>query len=445
MKRADYTCSALCAGLLLACCTGCLTQPATSAPAKQSGSDELVTVKTLSPQKTSLRRTTTQPATVRAFYQAEIYAQVAGYLDELSADIGQQVDLDTELGTIAVPELHKSRQRQEATIRRLEAEEKRAAAEITVAQANAESAAALLKQAEAERRSAEAQLSADKIEHERVRDLVQNKALAKRLGDEAFERFESAKAAKAAAEAAADSADANVDVADAKTEAARADVAIAQAATEVASSELEELVERIAYATLRSPFKGIVTQRSADPGDLIRNAPTSSPRDSPPLFVIAQLDKVRVCVQVPERDAPWANHGDPATLTFQALPGQSFPGTVSRVAGCLDESTRTMTVEIDLDNPAHKLLPGMFGQATILLEEHDSLVLPASAVRYDETGRSYVYVIDPDDRVQVVDVTVGLDDGLVIEITAGLTGTERVVDAMLGRLKPGQKVRVQDQ
>jgi len=406
----------------------------------------LVTIKTLSPERVPLRRTTTQPAIVHAYFQAEIYAKVAGYLEELNADIGQQVDAGRVLATIAVPEMERSREKQEATIRRLKADEKRAAAEITVAQAGVESAKAALEQARADVSSADAQLNANRIEYERVNDLVQNKAVAESLRDEALQRYESAQAAKLAVEAAVVSANANVSVAGAKLEATRADLAAAQARTEVASKELEELDALMSYATLRSPFKGIVTERHADPGDLIRNAPTSSGPDSPPLFVIAEVDKVRVRVPVPERDAPWANVGDPATLTLQALPGQSFAGNVSRVAGSLDESTRTIAVEIDLENPGYKLLPGLFGEATIVLEEHpNSLVLPAGAVRYDETGNSYVYAIDPAGRVQVVDVTTGLDDGHLIEITNGLTGDERVADAMIGRLKPGQEVQVQEQ
>ncbi|MFH1267418.1 MAG: efflux RND transporter periplasmic adaptor subunit, partial [Planctomycetota bacterium] len=167
--------------------------------------------------------------------------------------------------------------------------------------------------------------------------------------------------------------------------------------------------------------------------------------DSPPLFVIAALDKVRVRVSVPERDAPWANVGDQATMTFPALPGESFSGKVARIAGSLDESTRTMTIEIDLENPQNRLLPGMFGESTIELEEQaDSLVLPAGAVRYDEDGGSYVYVVDPTDQVRVVEVVTGLDDGHEIQITEGLSGNERVANAMIGRLKEGQKVVVRD-
>ena len=92
----------------------------------------------------SLSRTTTQPAIIHPYYQAEVYAKVSGYLKELNTDIGQPVDAGSVLGTIAVPEMGKSREKREATVRRLQADEKRAAAEITVAQANTESAAASL-------------------------------------------------------------------------------------------------------------------------------------------------------------------------------------------------------------------------------------------------------------------------------------------------------------
>jgi len=102
-----------------------------------------------------------------------------------------------------------------------------------------------------------------------------------------------------------------------------------------------------------------------------------------------------------------------------------------------------MLVEIDLPNEDGRLLPGMYGEATVLLEEHvDSLVLPAGAVRYDEAGRSYVYVIDGENKVRHVDVTTGLDEGARIEIVAGLDGSERIATAMIGRLVDGQVVAV---
>jgi RND family efflux transporter MFP subunit len=403
----------------------------------------MVSVKTLSPEKTTLRRTTTQPATIRANYQAEVYAKVGGYLKELNADIGQEVDAGAVLATIAVPEMVKSREKQEADIRRLQADEKRAAAEITVAEANAESAQAVLEQAEADVAAADALLKAARSEYERVDELVQNQALAERLRDEALKRYESAQAAKAAVESAVVSAGANLGVAKAKLEAAQADLVAAQSRTEVASKELEELDALMAYATLQSPFKGVVTERHADPGDLIRNAPSSSGPDSPPLFVIAELARLRVRITVPESHTPWVNEGDAVTLVAPALPDRRFEVQVDRIARSLDKSTRTMTVEADLSNPDYAILPGMYAEATIELDEKpDALVLPAAAVRFDEEGHSRVYLVDQDNTVEVVDVSTGFDDGKQIEILSGLDENARVIDATARRLAPGQPVKI---
>jgi RND family efflux transporter MFP subunit len=159
------------------------------------------------------------------------------------------------------------------------------------------------------------------------------------------------------------------------------------------------------------------------------------------VFTVTQLDKVRVRVALPERDAPLADVGDPAKLTFQALPGQVFEGHIARTASVLDRQTRTMMVEIDLENSQQHLLPGMFGQATITLTPAiASLTLPANTVRFDEKGNSYVYVVDARNEVAVVDVEVGLDDGSQLQIIAGLDGDEKVVAPVLRRLRAGQKV-----
>ena len=444
MVRANYVLGVLGAGVLFASCAGCSTQATMSAQAEESEDQDLVTVKAVSPERTSLSRTTTQPATIHAYYHAEVYAKVSGYLEELNADIGDQVDAGTVLGTIAVPEMVKSREKQEATIRRLQAEEKRAAAEITVAEANIESAQAALEQARADVGGTDAQLKAHGIEYERVNDLVENKAVAARLRDESLERYESAQATKLAAEAAVGSASADLGVARAKLEAARADLDTTRALTDVALKELEELDALMSYATLRSPFEGVVTERHADPGDLIRNAPSSSGPDSPPLFVIAELDKVRVRITVPENQAPWANEGDAVTLVVPALPDRKFEGKIDRIARSLDQSTRTMTVEADLPNPDRVLLPGMYGEATIELDKKaGALILPAGAVRYDEEGNSRVYVVDENNTITVAEVSTGFDDGKRIEILSSLDENARVIDAMVGRLAPGQSVRIQ--
>ena len=427
-------------------CCGCQSEPGAQTVADQVQGEELVRVKVVRPQKTTLQQKTTQPATLHAYHQAELFAKVSGYLKELKVDIGSSVEKDDVLGTIKVPELEKAHERQEATILHLTEEEKRSQAGIDLAKANVQAAVASRDQAKADINKTDAQLTADRAEFVRVEELVSTKSIAGRLLDEARKKLESSQAAKTSAEAASNSAEANVSVANSQQAVAAAELDASKAATDVARKQLEEMDVLMAYATLKSPFKGVVIERNVDPGDLVRNIQTASDYRSRPLFVIAQLDKIRVRIAVPENEAPWAEVGDTVTLQLRAMPGRKIPGRINRTAGALDESTRTMLIEVDLPNTEGALLPGMYGEATIILEEKaDALMLSAAAVRYNATGGSFVYVVDSGGTIRKFDVTTGLDDGKEIEITSGLNENARVVDSMIGTLEPGQKVQADEQ
>jgi RND family efflux transporter MFP subunit len=395
---------------------------------------------TVAVETKAVERNCTQPATIHAFYEARVFAKTSGYVAELNVDIGSQVQAGDILAVLDVPEVVAQYEREQAALARLSAGVAQTEAGIVVAKAELLAAESTQQQAQADEQKFDAQLKADESEHKRVSELVEQRAVAERLLDEATKRLDASKAAKTAAVALTAAAAAQIEVAKAKQVAAEAALTAAQADVEVGQKRLEELQALMNYAELRAPFDGVVVERHVEPGDLVRNSQTSE--SSKPLLVIAQLDKVRIRVAIPERDAPLANVGDPASITFPALPRESFEGTIARIAGGLDERTRTMLVEIDLPNPEGKLIPGMFGQATILLESRpDQVALPASAVRYDEQGRSYVYIVDDNETIQIVDVATGVDDGHQIEITSGLIGGERVVGPMLHRLKSGEKVR----
>jgi HlyD family secretion protein len=102
-----------------------------------------------------------------------------------------------------------------------------------------------------------------------------------------------------------------------------------------------------------------------------------------------------------------------------------------------------MTVEADLPNPDGKLIPGMFGQASIKIASQVAAnMLPSRAVRFSETGQAFVYVVSPDETISIANVTMGSDNGNSIEILAGVQPGERVVDAHLKRFTAGQKVTV---
>jgi HlyD family secretion protein len=432
-------------GACLAAAPLSLTGCNQDAPGQQPVAHDLPTVSVVSPTVTTIHHTTTQPATVHAYHQAQIYAKVSGYLDVLNVDIGQEVTKDETLGVISVPEMLKSREKQEADIRRLVAEEGKAAAGIKLATAQVASANAALDRAKADISTAVSILTADKSEFDRVTDLVNQKAVAARLLDEAKQKYESSQSAKASADAALQSATAAVTVAQEQEAVAKAEETAAKAETDVARSQLGEIDAMINYATLKAPFAGVVTQRHVDPGDLVRNIQTAPESSRKPLFEVSQVDRVRVRISIAENEAPLAGENDAVSLRLRALPDRPFDGVIKRAAGRLDEGTRTMLVEMELKNEEGLLLPGMYGEATISLEETaNALVLPATAVQFDETGNSSVYVVGADDSISVVAVTTGHDDGKQIQILSGLDASARVVDGKLGRLKDGDKVKTVD-
>lgn len=399
-----------------------------------------VAVKAVAVVQQDVPRTTVQPATVHAYYEAEIHARATGYIKELQADIGDYVDAGAVLAVIDVPEMQKQHETIEARIARFEAEQQRAEAGVELASANVRSVEAKLDQAKSELNRADASLVAAEAEFKRTQDLVERQSLERRMLDEVRKKRDSQLANKEAVSSAITAAEADVAVSKAQQVSAEADVRAAESETAIARRQLEELEVLIEYAELKAPFAGVVTRRTVDPGDLVRQ---DSP-DRGALFVVSHIEKVRVRMPVPEADAASVNVGDAVSLRFPSFPNEdALTATVSRVSGSLDPSTRTMLVEAELPNPQQKLLPGMFGQATITLATKTAAnMLPARAVRFDESGNAYVYVLGQDETVSVVDVTTGMDDGRSIEILAGVTAGQKVVDANLKRLVDGQRVKL---
>tara|TARA_R110002072_G_scaffold303141_1_gene495690 strand:+ start:136 stop:1476 length:1341 start_codon:yes stop_codon:yes gene_type:complete len=409
----------------------------------ESTVDNTPTVRLVAAERTTIERTTTQPATIHAYHQAEIHAKVAGYLSELKVDIGQTVEKGDILGVISVPEMQISYERKQAEIRSLEAEQESAAAGVKLAQADVQAAQAQQSQAAAEVAQTDAQLNADTSEFNRVTQLVEQKAVAGRLLDEARQKLEASTSAKAAVQAALQSAVADVTVAREKAAVAEAAVKAAAAQTDVVRKELEELAAMMQYAVLKAPFKGVVTRRHVDPGDLVRNIQDASESSREPLFEIAQVDRIRLRIAIPEMEATLTRVENAVSLKLRSLPDRKFEGRISRISRRLDESTRTMLVEVDMDNTEGLLIPGMYGEATVTLQQTpDALVIAATAVQFDTTGNSSVYVVE-NGAVRVVPVVTGHDDGRQIQILSGIDETAKIAAGRIGHFKDGQKVRVE--
>ncbi|MEL6105795.1 MAG: efflux RND transporter periplasmic adaptor subunit [Planctomycetota bacterium] len=379
--------------------------------------------------------TTTQPATVHPFFETEIRGRVAGYVKSISADIGDPVQAGQVLANVDVPEMEKQRLVLESRVHLMDAKETGAAAGVELAEAGLESSRAKLRQAEAEIAQADAMLAAAEAKFARTRLLVERRSIEARVLDEVREERDAAAAKRDAAGSAVGAASAEVRVATAEVQSAQAMLQTAQAETAIATNELAELDVMMAYATIVAPFSGVITERAVQLGDLIGE-------HSETLFVLSQIDTVRIQVPVPEIEAPFIRRGDALSLRFPSFSDEPpITATITRRSGRLSPSTRMMTVEAEMKNPDGKLLPGMFGEATITADNKVArTVLPSRAVRFDETGNAFVYRMEDDNRVRVTPVTTGADTGTEIEILSGLDVGQVVIDAHLKRFSEGEEV-----
>ena len=219
---------------------------------------------------------------------------------------------------------------------------------------------------------------------------------------------------------------------------AKQDVDNAEAAAHAARHLRDSRKSMLEYTKVSAPFDGTITARFADPGAFIPAA-TGSATQTVPFFTIMNLSTVRIYVSVPQEAALWASKGIPAIITSRELPGKEFRSTVTRTTMALDPSTRTLLVEIDLPNPDLGLRPGMFVTATLQLEERpEVLAIPPSALVSNTNGKS-VFAVE-NGAVRQIPVTVGLDDGMWVEITDGLQEDMEIVAVGKTGLKNGQTV-----
>jgi RND family efflux transporter MFP subunit len=216
---------------------------------------------------------------------------------------------------------------------------------------------------------------------------------------------------------------------------AKQDVDLAEASYLSAKHALEQLAVMLDYTKVRAPYNGIVTARFVDPGALIQAA-TSSATQAVPLFTIMDAAVLRFYVSVPQEDAPYIKKGTPVTIVLKDLGGKTLEAAVTRSTMSLDPSTRTMLVEIDVPNPRHALVPGMFAEVILTLRQHrDALVIPPAALISDNSDNA-VFVVEQG-VARRVPVGTDIDDGVWVEVTTGLTGFEDVVVVGKARLTDG--------
>ena len=212
-----------------------------------------------------------------------------------------------------------------------------------------------------------------------------------------------------------------------------------QATLAAALANVRRLEQLQSYEKVYAPFDGVITARNVDVGALIDAGNTGQPAA---LFELAETDRLRIFANVPQDDASYVAPGTKAQLSLSQFPGRTFAGSVVRTSGAIDPRTRTLRVEVDLDNPDGTLLPGAFAQLSLALTHTDpGLSLPANVLLFRPHGVQ-VAVVDAHDVVSLRTITLGRDFGTRVEIRSGLQGNERVVVNPSDAISAGQAVRI---
>lgn len=365
----------------------------------------------------------TVPGTTSALTEAYLYARANGYIRKRYVDIGDHVVKGQLMAILDAPDLDQQ-----------------------VDQAREQ-----LRQAEAQVGQQKAQLDLTRVTWERWRTLVTKGVFSRQDGDQRETDYRAQQAIVASAERNVESYRAN----------------------------LRRAIALQSYERITAPFTGVVTQRNADVGALVgaSGSAMSAPNPTPqtpaggttapasantngtsgmanttsmssqgtsqggPIFAVAQIDTLRILVAVPEGYTTSVHPGMAAKVFLQERPNVPFNGSVARLANSLDQNTRTMLTEVDVDNRAHTLYPGMYAVVSFQqLRGESPLTVPGDAVivRNDQTS---VATIVNGNKVQLRPVQIGRDYGPSVEIVSGLHPGDTVVTTVTDGVRQGATVQ----
>ena len=201
----------------------------------------------------------------------------------------------------------------------------------------------------------------------------------------------------------------------------------------VTRSQYQNLLEN---TILRSPVSGVITARNYDQGDMYGGSP---------IYVVEQITPVKLYVGISEMDYTRVKKNDTVTLTADALPGKTFTGRIARIYPTIDAATHTFTAEVNVANSDRLLRPGMYARVTVNFGSNHSIVVPDDCVvKQQGSGVRSVFVLQADNTVKEVVVTLGRHFGTEYEILSGVAEGDKVVVKGQASLKNGSKVNVQE-
>jgi len=365
------------------------------------------------------------PGSSQAIQDAPIYARVNGYLAHRYANIGDIVKGGQILADIDTPELDQQVQGAESSV-------EQAVAMLDSANQTLGKSKADLVSAQANIRKAKSDLDFFSAELTRYNGLAQQGAVSYEDRDSRRQAYNGGKASLDSLEAAERSALASVN-------SARAAVHVAEAARNAAKASLDQLKATQSFKRVVAPFGGIVTKRNVDAGALITSG--SSDTGNTLLFDVAKTDVLRVFVYVPEQYVPYVKVGENAKVSYAEFPGVDFTGLVSNVSGGVDPDSRTLQVEIHVQNADHKLMPGMY--ASVKFQAPVTVRLPTvpSTVVQTRPSGDFASIVDAKNRVRVHKLEIGRDLGGKIEVSKGLAVGDKVIISPSDEIMDGLLVR----
>ncbi len=368
--------------LCLSCGPGSETRNAATAAGAQGETQSAPTVDVAKVVSQKLAITVRLPGELQPYEVVAIYPKVMGFVKWIGVDRGSRVKNGELISRLEAPEL---------TSQSAEAQAK-------------------LQSAEAQLVQAEAKLAADESTYQRL---------------------------KAASGTPGVVSGNDLEVALKMAEADRAQVKALQESATAAKASLRAIEEIENYLQVRAPFDGIVTERNVHPGALV--GPMGGPGMTVPMVRIEKVSRLRLVIPVPEIYVADIPVGTKVDFTVPAFPGETFTGTVARIAHSIDVKTRTMPVELDVMNPSGRLAPGMFPDVRWPLQRaRPTLFVPSSAVART-TERIFVVRVR-EGMTDWVDVKTGAATGNLIEVFGALKEGDVVAVRGTDELRPGTRV-----
>jgi RND family efflux transporter MFP subunit len=356
------------------------------APAEKPSPAPTPTVEVVRIVEQPVNVTLSMPGELQAFQSVAVYPRITGFVKMISVDRGTRVRAGQVLAVLEAPEL---------VAQRAEAQSKLQAAEAQLAAA---------------RSKADANVST----------------------------YQNLKAASATPGVVAGN---DLVVAQKAVEADQNQVAAAQQTAEAARQAVRSLTEMEGYLKVTAPFDGVVTERNVHPGALV--GPSSGAGASTPMLTLIENARLRLVIPVPQAYTAEIANGSTMKFTVPAYPGETFSGTVARIAHAVDVKTRTMAVELDVPNRDGRLAPGTYCQVPWPVHRPaPSLFVPAGSVA-STTDRTFVVRVR-DGRTEWIDVKTGLASGPNVEVFGDLKPGEEVATRGTDEIRPGTQVQVKE-